>query len=318
MKYSPLFWPVQLKGRTIRVLDETELPQRLTYLEVKNLEQACAAIRTMKTRAVGQVLLIFYTFLLHLRNTKEKSSLVPTLTRMADRINATRPTMAFRVLTDLVLNWAREGEDVAEKILQFLEMLKQKRIEQAEAAASLLSDGDVILSHCNVSGLLPLIGELGRTQKKHLSFYVTETRPYFQGSRLTAWELSRAKFPVTVIPDSAVAYVLSRGLIDKVITGADQRAQNGDVANKIGTYQIALLAKTFKIPFYVLVPPPSFARTGDDITVEIRPERELLMLGGRRLAPKKAQGYYPAFDVTPAALITKSIPLTLPLWKKKS
>lgn len=313
MRYSPLFWPVQLKGRTIRVLDETALPERLTYLEVRNLEQACTAIRTMKTRAVGQVLLIFYTFLLHLRTTKEKSPLLPTLARMADRIIATRPTMAFRVLTDLVLSWAREGEDVAQHIMQFLEVLQQKRIEQAHAAAALLSDGEVILSHCNVSGLLPLIGEVCRTQEKQLSFYVTETRPYFQGSRLTAWELSRAQFPVTVIPDSAVAYVLSRGMIDKVITGADQQAQNGDVANKIGTYQIALLAKTFKVPFYVLVPPPSFARTGEDITIEIRPEKELLMLGGCRLAPKKAQGYYPAFDVTPAALITKSIPLTLPL-----
>lgn len=312
-----MFWPVQLKGRTIRVLDETALPGRLTYLEVRNLEQACMAIRTMKTRAVGQVLLIFSTFLLHLRTRKDKSPLLPTLTRMAEGIIATRPTMAFRVLTDLVLGWAREGKDVEGNIVQFLEVLRQKRIEQAQAAAALFHDGEAVLSHCNVSGLLPLIGEICRTQGKELRFFVTETRPYFQGSRLTAWELSRAKFPVTVIPDSAVAYVLSRRMIDKVITGADQQAQNGDVANKIGTYQIALLAKTFNVPFYVLVPPPSFARTGAEIIIEIRPEEELLMLGGRRLAPKKAQGYYPAFDVTPALLITKSIPLRLPLWKKK-
>jgi len=200
---------------------------------------------------------------------------------------------------------------VEKNILGFLELLKAKRIEQAQEASALFEDGDVILTHCNVSGLLPLIGEFCRKQKKHINFFTTETRPYFQGSRLTAWELQRAGFKVTIIPDSAVAQVFAEGLVNKVITGADQLARNGDIANKIGTYQIALLARNFKIPFYVLAPPPSNAKTGKDIAIEIRPDNELLTIAGQRIAPKEVKGYYPAFDITPAALITRHIYLRI-------
>jgi methylthioribose-1-phosphate isomerase len=116
---------------------------------------------------------------------------------------------------------------------------------------------------------------------------------------------------VTIIPDSAVAQILAEGLVNKVITGADQLARNGDIANKIGTYQIALLARNFKIPFYVLAPPPSNAKTGKDIAIEIRPDNELLTIAGQRIAPKEVKGYYPAFDITPVALITRHIYLRI-------
>ena len=254
MEFSPLFWPVELKGETISVLDETKLPQRLVYLKIKNYQEACQAIKSMKTRAIGQVLLVFYTFLLHIRRIKEEKKLLPTLSLIAKNLNATRPTLPFKFLTDIVLGWGSEPSRVEKNIKGFLELLKAKRIEQAQVASELFEDGDVILTHCNVSGLLPLIGAFCRKQKKHISFFTTETRPYFQGSRLTAWELQRAGFKVTIIPDSAVAQIFAEGLVNKVITGADQLARNGDIANKIGTYQIALLARNFKIPFYVLAP----------------------------------------------------------------
>ena len=312
MDFSPLFWPVHSKGNTIYVLDETKLPQRLAYMRIKHYRDACLAIRTMKTRAIGQVLLVFYTFLLHLRQARnEKTPLLLMVRKIAQRINATRPTLPFKVLTDMVISWAHHASTLEQNILAFLELLKTKRIEQAKEASTLIANGDVVLTHCNVSGLLPLIGEFCREQNKHSSFVVTETRPYFQGSRLTSWELKRAGFTVTIIPDSAVAHVFAQGSVTKVITGADQLAKNGDIANKIGTYQIALLAKQFNIPFYVLSPPPSGAETGKNITVEVRPDRELLSIAGHRVAPRGVSGYYPAFDITPVHLITKHVPLRI-------
>lgn len=307
MKLSPLFWPIQLKGRTIYILDETALPEKLIYLKVGNYQQAILAIKNMKTRAVGQVLLVMYIFLLELRKNKNKENISPILAKAAKAINTARPTLPFKILTDMVLNWVRKNAPLEENILGFLEMLKNKRMQQAKAASKLIKDKDEVLTHCNVSGLMPLIAEFCLKDKKHISFFVTETRPYLQGARLTAWELKRQGFAVTVIADNMVAQVMTEGKVNKVIVGADHLAQNGDIANKIGTYQIALLAKHFHIPFYVLCPPASRVKSGRDIKIEIRPEEELLEFKGRRIVPRGIKGYYPAFDITPNSLITKHI-----------
>lgn len=300
MKFSPLFWPIQLKGSVIYILDETKLPQRIVYIKARNYQQACRAIKEMKTRAVGQVLLVMYTFLLSNRQNIN-------LAKVAKAINATRPTLAFKVLSDMILGWQKSRAPLEKMIPGFLEMLKAKRIEQAKNTAGLLKDGDVILTHCNVSGLMPLIAQFAKKQGKSVSFYTTETRPYLQGSRLTAWEIMRAGFDVTIITDNMVAYLLSLGRVTKVIVGADHLAKNGDIANKIGTYQIAIVAKYFKIPFYVLCPPPSGLKSGKDIKIEIRPGNELKIYQGLYLAPKEVKAYYPAFDITPNKLITKHI-----------
>ncbi|MCX5694255.1 MAG: S-methyl-5-thioribose-1-phosphate isomerase [Candidatus Omnitrophica bacterium] len=300
MKFSPLFWPIQLKGNTIYILDETQLPQKLTYIKAKNYQQACKAIKEMKTRAVGQVLLVMYTFILSKRQNKN-------LAKVAEAINATRPTLSFKFLTEMVLGMEKSGAPLEKSILGFLEMLKGKRIQQAHQTAALLKDGDVILTHCNISGLMPLIAQLAKEQGKRISFYVTETRPYLQGSRLTAWEIMRAGFDVTIITDNMVAYLLSLGKVTKVIVGADHLTLNGDIANKIGTYQIAVVAKYFKIPFYAICPPASKLKTGKEIKIEIRPDDELKIYQGMYLAPKEVKAYYTAFDVTPAKLITEHI-----------
>ncbi len=307
MKYSPLFWPIQLKGNTIYILDETLLPEKVKYIKVKNYLDACLTIKEMKTRAVGQVLLVLYTFLLEIKKNKGKKNLIPLLEKSAKAINKSRPTLAFNMLTDMVLGWVKSGAALEKSICGFLEGLKNKRINQAWQACKFINDKDVILTHCNVSGLMPLIGETCKEQNKKISFFVTETRPYLQGSRLTAWELKQAGFQVTIIADNMVAQVMSEGKINKVIVGADHLARNGDIANKIGTYQIALLAKHFKIPFYVLCPPASGAVSGKDIKIEIRPDRELLEYRGIRLAPKGVKAYYPAFDITPNELISEHI-----------
>ena len=300
MKLSPLFWPIQLKGNTIYILDETQLPQKLAYIKAKNYKQACCAIKQMKTRAVGQVLLVMYTFLLSKRQNKD-------LNKVARAINATRPTLSFKSLTEMALAWDKSPVPLEKSILGFLEMLKAKRIEQAKDAAKLLKDRDVVLTHCNISGLMPLIAQFAEKEGKRISFYVTETRPYLQGSRLTAWEIMRAGFDVTIITDNMVAYLLSKGAVTKIIVGADHLTLNGDIANKIGTYQIAVVARYFKIPFYVICPPASKLKNGKQIKIEIRPDNELKIYQGLALAPKEAKAYYPAFDVTPAKLITKHI-----------
>lgn len=307
MKFSPLFWPIKFKNNTIYVLNETVLPQKIHYIKVTNYKQAILAIKNMKTRAVGQVLLVMHIFLLELRKNKNKENIFPILAKAAKAINTARPTLPFKILTDMVLSWVKKNAPLEENILGFLEMLKNKRILQAEAAGKLIRDNDVVLTHCNVSGLMPLIADFCLKDKKHISFFVTETRPYLQGARLTAWELKRQGFAVTVIADNMVAQVMTEGKVNKVIVGADHLAQNGDIANKIGTYQIALLAKHFHIPFYVLCPPASKVKSGKDIKIEIRPEEELLEFKGQRIVPRGVKGYYPAFDITPNSLITKHI-----------
>ena len=321
MRESPLFWPIKLKGNVIYCLDETVLPKKLIYLKAKTLSQAVDLIKTMKTRAFGQVLMVYNIFLLTLkenRNLKPQKQ-IENLKNAALKINKSRPTFPFSFFTHMILSWAdrarKEKKDIfvftKDRIEKFLINLREKRLEQAEKMSCFVKDGDSILTHCNVSGSLVLAAEFCRKQNKKIKIFTTETRPYLQGARLTAWELQRSGFDVTIIPDNAVALVMSSELVNLVVVGADQMAQNGDIANKIGTYQIALLARHFKIPFYVFAPPPSKAKTKNDIKIEIRPEKELLEFDGKRIAPPKTKGFYPAFDITPNNLITKHITLDL-------
>lgn len=311
MNYSPLFWPIELKDDAIYILDETLLPHKVKYIKARNYKDSVRAIKEMKTRAVGQVLLVMYSFLFEYRRNSDKKDLAGILTEIAEAFNTARPTLSFKFLTDMALGLYKQGVPLDKGILGFLEGLKAKRIEQAKECAELISHEDVILTHCNISGLMPLIADICRSQGKLVSFFVTETRPYLQGARLSAWELKEAGFNTTIIADNMVAHVMKEGRISKVIVGADNLALNGDIANKIGTYQIAILASHFKIPFYVICPPPSVAKTGEDIKIEIRPDSELLEFCGVCIAPKGVSGYYPAFDITPNELITKHIFLKL-------
>ncbi len=300
MKYSPLFWPIEYKDGVISILDETLLPHTVRFITATDSDQACAAIKEMKTRAVGQVILVFYIFLQALDRGAN-------LEKVAAAINATRPTLSFKFLTDMVLGWQTSGADLQKNIRGFLEGLKAARIRQAEEAAQLVADGDTILTHCNISGLMPLIAEYAKAQGKRVRFIATETRPYLQGARLTAWELQHEGFEVTVIADNMVAQVMAEGKVSKAMVGADHLAANGDIANKVGTLQIAILARHFNLPFYVICPPQTRTPTGKDIPIEVRPERELLEWEGVRITADGVKGYYPAFDVTPNELITKHI-----------
>ena len=183
--------------------------------------------------------------------------------------------------------------------------------------AGLVSDGATVLTHCNAGALATAaygtalgVIRAAREAGKKLRVVADETRPYLQGARLTAWELSREGFDVTVIPDSAAAALLRRGEIQCCIVGADRIAANGDVANKIGTYGVALAARAAGVPFYVAAPRSTIdlqTATGDDIPIEEREGDEMLVIGGTRIAPSEVSGRYPAFDVTPAELVTAII-----------
>jgi len=236
---------------------------------------------------------------------------------MTQRFCAARPTFDFNGLADFFSEWiaglppgAGAGERVAEQARGFAKQIIKARLARAERTASILPDSARVLTHCNVSGELVAIAQLCKSMGKEISVIATETRPYLQGSRLTAWELVRAGVSVSVIPDCAAAQVMDRGEVNAVVVGSDRCAQNGDVINKVGTYPLALMAKEYGIPFYALVQDPGGLVQGEDVPIEERSAKELLVFQGEPLLAEggdKLAGRYPAFDVTPAALITRLI-----------
>lgn len=316
MELPPLAWSVELKDDKLLILDETRLPEEKVYSEAKDYLEAARAITEMKTRAFGQLLTVFYTFLLTARHNRgEKNEVVLSrLKKVAWTLENARPTFAFKDLNKKILGWAEHAQETGKdipssletEILFFLEGLKRLRAQRVHYAASLIKDGDTLLTHCNVSGEMVLIGRACREAGKKLRFYATETRPYFQG-RLTSWELAEDGFEVTLVPDNAVGTLLSKGVCQLVMVGSDRVALNGDIVNKVGTFQLAIAAKSFRVPFYVLVQEPGTTARGDDIPIEERDERELLYYKGKRLYPEGVRGYYPAFDITPARYITRLI-----------
>lgn len=317
MKESPLFWPVKLKGNTLIVLDETLLPTRLRYIKVTTTKEAVEVIQEMKTRAFGQFLVVVNTFLLVLRRENQSASklLLKRLGKTALALNASRPTFPFSEVTSIVMGWVQEAVVKNYDIRSFLEKnikgfligIRMKRLQRIEQIADLIKDGDTVLTHCNVSGELAMAAYLCRQQNKKNYFFVTETRPYFQGAKLSCWEFKRMGIKVTLIADNAVGSLLMDRLVDLVIVGSDRSCANGDIANKIGTYQIAVLAKEFGVPFYVLTQPSKEIKKGEDIPIEIRNPNELLRFEGKRIVPNGTKGFYPAFDVVPNHLIKRSI-----------
>jgi methylthioribose-1-phosphate isomerase len=185
--------------------------------------------------------------------------------------------------------------------------LVRGRHARAKRAAAILPNPARVLTHCNVSGELVAVARHCKELGKELSVIATETRPYLQGTRLTAWELAQAGVPVSSIPDCAIAQVMANGEVNGVIVGADRTARNGDIINKVGTYPIARLAKEYGVPFHALVQDPRSLERGADVRIEERPAHELLIFDGQPLVAGALSGLsarYPSFDMTPAALIT--------------
>ncbi len=314
IKESPLFWPAHFEKNFLMVLDETLIPKKLHYIKVKNAQEAVAVIRDMKTRAFGQLLVVLSTFLLEIKNRESKIQF-NDLQEIAQALNNSRPTFPFAEVTGMVLGFAQKG--LAQNIPidvylpkcigGYLEGIRYRRLERVQKIAAIIKDGDSILTHCNVSGELAMAAAICQAQGKGIHFFATETRPYFQGAKLTTWELERMGAKVTLVADNAIGSLMADGLVNKVIVGSDRSCANGDFANKIGTYQIAVLAKEFDIPFYVLTQPSNKIAKGEDIPIEIRDSKELLEFGGKKIVSGNVDGFYPGFDVVPHELITEAI-----------
>ena len=309
---SPLFWPAHIKGNTLYVLDETLIPSKVKYIPVRNVRGAVAVIRNMKTRAFGQFLVVLNVFLLKVKGQRSK---VKDIEAIALALNNSRPTFPFAEVTGIVTGVARkaahENADVCKAVVRtlegFLESIRHRRLERVRRIAAHIVDGDHILTHCNVSGELAMAASIALKEGRRVKFYATETRPYMQGAKLTAWELQKAGAHVTVVPDNTVGALMAEGLVNKVIIGSDRSAANGDVANKVGSYQIAVLAKEFGIPLIVLTQPSKGVATGHDMPLEMRDADEILVFNNKKVLGPKARGFYPGFDVVPNTYIMEAI-----------
>jgi methylthioribose-1-phosphate isomerase len=316
---SPLFEPVLWDENGFRILDEMSIPERIDYLPVSEVEQALDAVREMRTRAFGQVLTFLYSGALIAERYDGKAAepLREEIEAMTRGFCAARPTFDFEGLGRFFSDWfakmpaeIRAGNWIATQARAFAGQIVAARRARAKRAAALLPNPARVLTHCNISGELVAIAHYCREMGNEISVIATETRPYLQGTRLTAWELSRAHFPVSLIADCAIAQVMAMGEVNAVIVGTDRCAQNGDIINKVGTYPLALMAREYEVPFYALVQDPGPLARGEDVTIEERPADELLMFQRKPLISGGAEelaGRYPAFDVTPASLITKLI-----------
>lgn len=294
---SPLLFPVKLKDDTIFVLDETLLPFKEEYIKVISVDEALAVLKGMKTRSLGQVLLYFYSCLLF----QEKVS----FNGLAQSFTAARPTFDFSMLAYIMQTGVSQGVRRQDVVAGFIKKFDLGRKKRAAYLASLLPSPANILTICNVNGeFLYLYEELKKLNKQGI-FYVSETRPYLQGTRQTFWELDKNQIPAKVICDNQAATVMENGLVNCVVTGADRATTGGDIINKIGTYALARLAQYFNIPFYPLTQYPRNIDI-DRIAIEERPKEEAFMfLPGARAA----DAFYPAFDVVRREFITRSIML---------
>jgi methylthioribose-1-phosphate isomerase len=216
----------------------------------------------------------------------------------------------------------QETEKIKTSLVEEAQAIFREDIEANRAlgrfGAELLSDGDTVLTHCN-AGALATAGDYGTAlgvirgaidAGKRIAVIADETRPFLQGLRLTAWELAKDHIPVTVITDNMAGHVMKSGKVNAVVVGADRIAANGDAANKIGTYMVAVLARKHEIPFYVAAPISTLdlsLKTGEEIPIEERDGREITHIGGNQLGPEGIDVLNPAFDVTPAELITAII-----------
>ncbi|MBN2705909.1 MAG: S-methyl-5-thioribose-1-phosphate isomerase [Deltaproteobacteria bacterium] len=321
------------EGSSLRLLDQRQLPNKKTFLECGKLAQVCDAIETLAVRgapAIGVAgaygVVVGVQEIINRNQALKQEDLGSILGRLA----ATRPTAVNlfwalarmeKIGRDYLAAAPSDHNGLKERLLQEAEMIyaedEQAHRRLGEVGAALIPDGARVLTHCNAGALAcaaygTALGVLRTawTAGKRFQVYADETRPLLQGSRLTAWELQEDGIPVTLICDNMAAHCMRQGKIDLVIVGADRIAANGDTANKIGTYGVSLAAKAHNLPFYVAAPTTTidFSLTdGSLIPIEERDPEEVRCCGGKRMAPTGVAVYNPAFDITPAGLITAII-----------
>jgi methylthioribose-1-phosphate isomerase len=322
MRFKTIEW----KGDRVRILDQRRLPQEIHFLDCRDSSDVVEAIRTMAIRgapAIG----VAAAMGIALAAKKERSSRPGAFRKAVEQVckemRETRPTAVnlFWAVDQMRRTLDQVHADGVEKTRMGL-IKKALRIYEedveinhkiGEHGKSLVKNGDGILTHCN-AGALATAGfgtALGviysaRDEGKKFQVFVDETRPMLQGCRLTAWELVQEKIPATVITDNMAGVLMRKGKINLVLVGADRIARNGDTANKIGTYSLAVLSKFHEIPFYVAAPASTLDLSlvsGEEIPIEERNIAEVTHFCGYPIAPKGVKAFNPAFDVTPHSLI---------------
>ena len=292
----------------IRMIDQRELPAKIVLVDFNNYLDIAEAIRNMTTRGAPSIgaTAAYAMCMAALKGCD--------LDQAAKDIKAARPTANdLFYAVDYMYSRLKDGADPVEAADGYAQMMVDKCTLIGEYGAELIKDGMKLMTHCNAGALATV--DVGTAlapmrkaweQGKKFFVYASETRPRLQGMQLTAWELNQEGIDHAIIPDGASAYYMSQG-VDMIIVGADRIAANGDFANKIGTFDKAICAKRFGIPFYVAAPVSTFdfsTETGKDIVIEQRSETEVTEVNGMRIAPIGSKALNPAFDVTPAELVT--------------
>ena len=315
-------------GRVL-LLDQTLLPGREEVIEIDTAEAMWNAIKRLSVRGAPAIgVAAAYGVWVCAKNAVAAGE-DPREAGLAacDYLATSRPTAvnlfwALDRVKAAINRFPGEGLALADRILQEADAIRNEDLASGHAigrhGAELLASGDTILTHCNAGALatagagtaLAPMFYAAHTQQKFLNVVADETRPLLQGSRLTAWELQKAGIPVTLICDNMAASLMAAGRIDKIIVGADRIAANGDFANKIGTYGLAVLARYHNVPFYVAAPWSTVdlqVATGREIPIEERSAHEITRWGDHVTAPEGIGIYNPAFDVTPAEFVTAFI-----------
>ncbi len=311
----------------VKLIDQTKLPGKLVYIHCRDVKRLWQAIRTLSVRgapALGAAAAFGVLLGLKSFRGKGRAGFDRHVRKIFRYIGTSRPTAvnlfnALRMMEDVL----RQDPDadlpgikrrLEEKAFEIFETDRRVCRRMGDYGACLIKNGASLLTVCNAGALATVdygtaLGVFYSAQAKGKKFkvYACETRPLLQGARLTVWELTRAKIDTTLICDNMAATLMKQGKIDAVFTGADRIAANGDAANKIGTYMLAVLAKHHKIPFYIVAPESTFDLSisgGKQIPIEERSREEVLGFAGRPTAPRQVKVYNPAFDVTDHRLIT--------------
>jgi methylthioribose-1-phosphate isomerase len=322
--FSPMRW----EGPGLRLLEQTRLPVEEIWIDCETPEQVADAIRRLAVRGAPAIgVAAAYGLVLGLRTVRDPARLAERFEEVSALLGSTRPTAVNlrwaleRGRSVFAANAGRGPEAVTAALLDWAQELHAADIRAnrriGEHGATLFAAGSRVLTHCN-TGALATAGygtALGVIQSawnagKVGQVWVDETRPLLQGARLTAWELKKLGIPFRLVTDNSAGALMSQGLVDRIVVGADRIAANGDTANKIGTYTVAVLAHRHKVPFYVAAPLSTIDRAtpnGAGIPIEERKSLEVTEVFGTRIAPDDTSALNFAFDVTPAELITAII-----------
>lgn len=303
----------------LRIIDQTLLPGRYEILSLTTVDAVCDAIRLLRVRG-APALGIAGAYGLLVAISERGGNARESVDEAARRIAATRPTavnLGWALGRMLIAARTGDASNLSAALEREAHAILAEDLAMSEAmtshGAALIADGDAVLTHCNTGGLCSGGGgtALGAVfaaaaDGRSVRVFANETRPLLQGARLTAWECAQRGVPVTVLVEGAAASLLSSGKIASVFVGADRIAANGDVANKVGTLGLAILARRAGVPFYVVAPSSTIDATipdGAHIPIEHRSDDEVIRFGGIATAPSGVDAYNPAFDVTPADLV---------------